>query len=61
MPPLGAAVDSQPDRPLLEDGVKHSLCSPDSAAVKVNLPWEPPRLETTRWSLSKVSCREGVG
>jgi hypothetical protein len=47
------------DRPLLEEGVKQILWSPDSAAVKVNLPEAPPRWETTRWSLSKVSWREG--
>jgi hypothetical protein len=53
---LGDDTDSQLDRPLLEEGVKQILWSPDSAAVKVNLPEAPPRWETTRWSLSKVSC-----
>lgn len=55
MPPLGAVADSQLDRPLLDEGVKQILWSPASAAVKVNLPEAPPRWETTRWSLSKIS------
>jgi len=57
MPPLGEAADSQLERPLLDEGVKQILWSPASAAVKVNLPEAPPRWETTRWSLSKISWR----
>ena len=60
MPPLGEAADSQLERPLLDEGVKQILWSPASAAVKVNLPEAPPRWETTRWSLSKISWG-GVG
>lgn len=56
MPPLGACADSQPLRPLVDEGVKHSLWSPASAAVKVKRPEAGPRCETTRWSLSKTSC-----
>lgn len=55
MPPLGWAMLSQEERPLEEEGVKQILWSPASAAVKVNLPEGPPRWETTRWSLSKIS------
>ena len=58
MPPLGELRDSQFDRPLLEEGVKQILWSPASAAVKVNLPELLPRWDTTRWSLSKISCGE---
>lgn len=60
MPPLGAWVDSQLPRPLLDDGVKQTRCSPASAAVKVNLLPLLPRCETTRWSLSKTSYRGRV-
>ena len=52
---MGAVADSQLERPLLDEGVKQILWSPASADVKVNLPEEPPRWETTRWSLSKIS------
>jgi len=55
MPPLGSAVVSQLDLPLLELGVKQIWWSPCSAAVNVNLPVWLPRCETTRWSLSKTS------
>lgn len=55
MPPLGFAIDSQPGRPLLDDGVKQILWSPASAAEKVKRPDEVPRWETTRWLLSKIS------
>lgn len=47
--------DSQlPDEPL-PSGVRQILCCPESAAEKVNRPAFESRLETTRWSLSKVS------
>ena len=48
MPPLGFVVESQEERPELEDGVKQILWSPDSAAEKVNRPDDEPRWETTR-------------
>jgi hypothetical protein len=52
------------------EGVKHSLCRPESAALKVNfeeLEDEALVWVTTRWSLSNVSStvkwmlRSGVG
>jgi hypothetical protein len=58
MPPLGLPAESQPLRPEVEDGVKQSLWSPDSAAEKWNLPDEEPFWVKTRWSLSKISYKD---
>lgn len=55
MPPLGFVMESQPVRPLLDEGMKQILWSPASAAEKVKRPEEVPRWETTRWLLSKIS------
>ena len=52
--PWGAPPESHPPDEA-PDGVKQMRWSPESAAEKVNLPVEPPRVLTTRWSLSKVS------
>lgn len=59
MPPLGFDMESQPVRPLLDEGMKQILWSPASAAEKVNRPEEVPRWETTRWLLSKTSYTRG--
>ena len=56
MPPLGFLAESHEVRPELDDGVKQILWSPASAAEKVKRPEDRPRWETTRWSLSKISC-----
>jgi hypothetical protein len=56
MPPLGWPTLSQLERPDDEDGWKQIWWSPASAAVKVKRPDWPPRWETTRWLLSKISC-----
>lgn len=55
MPPFLFLVLCQALRPEVDDGVKQSLWSPASAAVKVKRPSLLPRCETTRWSLSKIS------
>lgn len=55
MPPLGPWDDSHDERPLVEEGTKHILWSPDSWDVKVKRPEEEPRWETMRWLLSKTS------
>lgn len=47
--------DSQPPVAALVSGVRQILCWPDSAAEKVKRPELPSRLDTTRWSLSKIS------
>lgn len=58
IPPLGLLADSQPLRPEVDEGVKQSLWSPDSAAEKWNLPEDEPFWVKTRWSLSKISYFE---
>jgi hypothetical protein len=50
------STESQALLPELDEGVKQILWSPESAAVKVNRPDDAPFCETTRWSLSKISC-----
>lgn len=55
MPPAGCPLLSQPLWVAALTGVKHSLCSPESAALKVKRPEAAPRWFTTRWSLSKTS------
>jgi hypothetical protein len=56
MPPMCESTESQLLEPEVDEGVKQILWSPESAAVKVKRPDEEPFWETTRWSLSKVSC-----
>lgn len=58
IPPLGLDTLVHPLRPDVDEGVKQILWLPDSADEKVNRPDDEPRCETTRWSLSKISCTE---
>lgn len=48
IPPFWFLVDSQPGRPEVDEGVKQTLWSPESAAEKVKRPEAWPRWETTR-------------
>jgi hypothetical protein len=61
-PPIvdAPALENQPPTLMAAgpDGVKHSLCRPGSAAVKVNFEYVSEEVVvcvTTRWSLSKTS------
>jgi len=48
IPPVGCKALSQPVLPEVEDGTKHILWSPESAAVNVNRPADDPFWDTTR-------------